>query len=106
MLLATALVAGVLYLITFASSIPAVFLAGTAAAGGIALINSIGNLAGFVAPYMIGCVTSRSRWYFVFATMPTISSRIASNVRWPAGRNGMPTNRCGRGCLPSCTICS
>jgi hypothetical protein len=28
--------------------------AGTAAAGGIALINSIGNLAGFVAPYMIG----------------------------------------------------
>ncbi|MBA4282620.1 MAG: MFS transporter, partial [Ralstonia sp.] len=35
-------------------SIPAVFLAGTAAAGGIALINSIGNLAGFVAPYMIG----------------------------------------------------
>ena len=34
-------------------SIPA-FLAGTAAAGGIALINSIGNLAGFVAPYMIG----------------------------------------------------
>lgn len=35
-------------------SMPAAFLAGTAAAGGIALINSIGNLAGFVAPYMIG----------------------------------------------------
>jgi len=35
-------------------SIPTLFLAGTAAAGGIALINSIGNLAGFVAPYMIG----------------------------------------------------
>lgn len=29
-------------------------MAGTAAAGGIALINCIGNLAGFVAPYMIG----------------------------------------------------
>jgi D-galactonate transporter len=35
-------------------SIPAAFLTGTAAAGGIALINSIGNLAGFAAPYMIG----------------------------------------------------
>ena len=35
-------------------SLPAAFLTGTAAAGGIALINSIGNLAGFVAPYMIG----------------------------------------------------
>jgi len=35
-------------------SLPSMFLAGTAAAGGIALINSIGNLAGFVAPYMIG----------------------------------------------------
>jgi hypothetical protein len=31
-------------------SIPGTFLAGTAAAGGIALINCIGNLAGFVAP--------------------------------------------------------
>ncbi|MCW3733624.1 hypothetical protein UF00_040565, partial [Burkholderia cenocepacia] len=35
-------------------SLPSAFLAGTPAAGGIALINSIGNLAGFVAPYMIG----------------------------------------------------
>jgi D-galactonate transporter len=35
-------------------SLPAAFLTGTAAAGGIALINSIGNLAGFAAPYMIG----------------------------------------------------
>lgn len=35
-------------------SLPAAFLSGTAAAGGIAIINSIGNLAGFAAPYMIG----------------------------------------------------
>ncbi|HEY0296935.1 MAG TPA: MFS transporter [Bordetella sp.] len=35
-------------------SLPAAFLAGTAAAGGIAVINSIGNLAGFVAPYIMG----------------------------------------------------
>ena len=33
---------------------PAAFLSGAAAAGGIALINSIGNLAGFLGPYAVG----------------------------------------------------
>jgi D-galactonate transporter len=33
---------------------PTAFLSGPAAAGGIALINSIGNLAGFVGPYVMG----------------------------------------------------
>jgi len=33
---------------------PTAFLSGPAAAGGIALINSIGNLAGFAAPYAVG----------------------------------------------------
>jgi nitrate/nitrite transporter NarK len=35
-------------------TLPTAFLSGTGAAGGIALINSIGNLAGFVAPYVMG----------------------------------------------------
>ncbi|MBS7537374.1 MFS transporter [Ancylobacter lacus] len=35
-------------------SLPTAFLTGTAAAAGIALINSVGNLAGFVSPYLIG----------------------------------------------------
>jgi hypothetical protein len=30
-------------------------LTGTAAAGGIALVNCIGNLGGFVGPYAVGC---------------------------------------------------
>ena len=33
---------------------PTAFLSGAAAAGGIALINSIGNLAGFAGPYVMG----------------------------------------------------
>lgn len=33
---------------------PTAFLCGAAAAGGIALINSIGNLAGFAGPYAVG----------------------------------------------------
>jgi MFS transporter, ACS family, tartrate transporter len=36
--------------------LPTAFLSGTAAAGAIALINSIGNLGGFVGPYLIGYV--------------------------------------------------
>ncbi len=35
-------------------TLPTAFLSGTAAAGGIAMINSIGNLAGFAAPYAMG----------------------------------------------------
>ena len=35
-------------------SMPAALLSGSAAAAGIALINSIGNLGGFVGPYLVG----------------------------------------------------
>src|SRR5437899_2626904 len=35
-------------------TLPTAWLSGTAAAGGLALINSIGNLAGFGGPYLIG----------------------------------------------------
>ena len=35
-------------------ALPTSFLGGTAAAGGIALINSLGNVSGFVAPYVTG----------------------------------------------------
>jgi D-galactonate transporter len=41
-------------------TLPTAFLSGTAAAGAIALINSIGNLAGFGGPYLIGWVKERT----------------------------------------------
>jgi MFS transporter, ACS family, tartrate transporter len=37
-------------------TMPAAFLSGTAAAAGIALINSVGNVGGFVGPYAIGYI--------------------------------------------------
>ena len=37
-------------------TLPTGFLTGSAAAGGIALINSIGNLGGFGGPYAIGWI--------------------------------------------------
>ena len=36
------------------------FLGGTAAAAGIALINAVGNLGGFVGPYMIGWIKDQT----------------------------------------------
>lgn len=37
--------------------LPSLFLTGAAAAGGIALINALGNLAGFAGPYITGALT-------------------------------------------------
>jgi ACS family tartrate transporter-like MFS transporter len=41
-------------------SIPTLYLGGSAAAAGIATINSIGNLGGFVGPSMIGWIKDRT----------------------------------------------
>jgi len=41
-------------------TLPGKFLTGVAAASGIALINSVGNLGGFVGPYVIGAVSRRT----------------------------------------------
>ena len=46
--------AGVLTCAPLFWSLPTAFLSGTAAAAGIAIVNSVGNLAGFVSPYMVG----------------------------------------------------
>ncbi|GAA1698055.1 MFS transporter [Streptomyces yatensis] len=40
--------------------LPTEFLTGTAAAGGLALINSLGNIAGFAAPYATGAIADAS----------------------------------------------
>jgi D-galactonate transporter len=47
-------VAGVLSAFAPFWQIPSLLLSGTAAAGGIALINSIGNLSGWIAPFAVG----------------------------------------------------
>ena len=46
--------AGVLSCAPLFWSLPTAFLSGAAAAVGIAAINSVGNLAGFVSPYLVG----------------------------------------------------
>ena len=41
-------------------SLTTAFLTGQAAAAGIALINSLGNLGGFAGPYIIGAVKAHT----------------------------------------------
>ncbi|MEI7651832.1 MAG: MFS transporter [Verrucomicrobiota bacterium] len=48
--------AGVMGLMAVQWSMPGALLRGTAAAAGIALVNSCGNLGGFVSPYLIGAL--------------------------------------------------
>jgi ACS family tartrate transporter-like MFS transporter len=48
-------------------ALPTSFLSGAAAAGGIALINSIGNLGGFGGPYLIGQVKDLTDSYTIGA---------------------------------------
>jgi len=73
------------------STLPQALLAGTAAAGAIALINSIGNLAGFVAPYLIGLSasltgTATSGLYVVAAIELVAAVLVFTFCRWKAVR--------------------
>ena len=61
-------------------TLPTAWLSGTAAAGAIALINSIGNLAGFGGPYLIGWVKestgSTETGLLVLALLPLIAGLL------------------------------
>jgi ACS family tartrate transporter-like MFS transporter len=67
-------------------ALPAEFLTGASAAGGIALVNSVANLGGFVGPYAIGAIAQRtgsvaygmsvmSAWLFLAAVLVVLLPR-------------------------------
>jgi len=50
-------------------SYPTTFLSGAAAAGAVGLINSLGNVGGYVGPYLTGCIkdmTGSFHWAYVY----------------------------------------
>lgn len=53
--------AGIITSLPLFWSLPTAFLGGVAAAAGIALINSFGNLAGFLGPYLVGWLKDATR---------------------------------------------
>jgi len=52
----TVATAGIMSTLPLFWSLPTAVLSGTAAAAGLAMINSVGNLAGFASPYLVGVI--------------------------------------------------
>jgi MFS family permease len=73
-------------------ALPARVLSGAAAAAGIALINTVGNLAGFVAPYITGVVKDATGSYqasmLVVGALMLLSAVLAMMAGSPAPRAG------------------
>jgi ACS family tartrate transporter-like MFS transporter len=71
-------------------SIPPLFLAGTAAAAGIALINAIGNLGGFFGPAIVGWLHESSAGYesglLVLAGALVLEAILVVSLRLPGQR--------------------
>jgi ACS family tartrate transporter-like MFS transporter len=59
-------------------TLPTAMLSGTAAAGGIALINALGNLGGFFGPYAFGLIKDATGGSFMFALMAIAMGPIMS----------------------------
>jgi ACS family tartrate transporter-like MFS transporter len=70
-------------------TLPTAFLTGAAAAGGIALINSIGSLAGFGGPYVVGWIkemTGSPTFGLLFlAALPVAAALLVLVLRGAAG---------------------
>ena len=59
-------------------SLPTAMLSGTAAAGGIALINALGNLGGFFGPYVFGLLKDATGGSFTFGLVAIAMGPIMS----------------------------
>ena len=74
---------------------PSTFLTGTAAAGGIALVNSIGNLGGYVGPFVVGWIKDSTGSFeaglYFLAACALLSGIIAYFAVQPTGRTSAPS---------------
>jgi MFS transporter, ACS family, tartrate transporter len=61
-------------------SMPTMFLSGSAAAAGIATINSIGNLGGFVGPYLVGYLTQRTHSFEAGVLFLSAAALVAASL--------------------------
>jgi MFS transporter, ACS family, tartrate transporter len=59
-------------------ALPTSFLSGTTAAASIGLINSFGNLGGFVGPYVVGYLSTKTGSYFGGVLYLSASALVAS----------------------------
>jgi nitrate/nitrite transporter NarK len=68
--------------------LPSMFLTGTAAAGGIALINSVGNLGGFAGPFIVGFIRDHTHSYvialYVLAGFTASAALVTALLKTPS----------------------
>jgi MFS transporter, ACS family, tartrate transporter len=78
-------------------AIPPIFLGGSAAAAGIALINAVGNLGGYVGPSVMGILKDRTGGYsgglLVLAAALVVAAALVMTIRLPAGTSGTQIRR-------------
>jgi ACS family tartrate transporter-like MFS transporter len=80
-------------------AMPTMFLSGSAAAVGIATINAIGNLGGFVGPWVIGWIKDRTGSFtggLIFVAALLVLSAILTLVLARAGRRAEPASALAR----------
>jgi ACS family tartrate transporter-like MFS transporter len=81
-------------------TMPAALLGGTAAAAGIAMINSIGNLGGFAGPYFVGLLKdatgSTDGGLVGLAAILVVGAFVATRVAHEPARERDPLERTGR----------
>jgi MFS transporter, ACS family, tartrate transporter len=68
-------------------TLPTAFMAGSGAATGIAIINSIGNLGGFFGPYFVGYIKNASGSFTYSMLFLAISSIAAGLIVLLVGRH-------------------
>lgn len=77
-------------------AMPATFLSGASAAAGFALINSIGNLGGFIGPYLIGWLKTSTGSYTGGLSAVGLMLLASSGIALAFGRRAHvphPTNQ-------------
>jgi ACS family tartrate transporter-like MFS transporter len=77
--------------------LPSMFLSGTVAAGGIALINSIGNLGGYLGPFIVGWIKDSTNSFemaiYFLAICSLASGAVAFFARRACDAPTTPRNR-------------
>jgi len=71
-------------------SLPSSFLGGTAAAGGIALVNAIGTIGGFVGPTFIGVLRERTGDYSASMVALAVGLVVSATIVLALGRAMTP----------------
>jgi nitrate/nitrite transporter NarK len=68
-------------------SLPTAILSGTAASAGIAWINSVGNLAGYVSPYLVGKIRDATHSMTLALLLLAFSSLVSAAITVTAFRH-------------------